>query len=64
MELKNISIAKLLKLKLDRKIAKGQLTEEEAMHMIETASKMYAIDQITDEDLEEIVVKATENIID
>jgi len=64
MNIKDISIAKLLKLKLERKIAKGQLSEDEAMDMIETAAKMYAIGQISDEEFEEIVVKSTENIID
>ena len=63
MEL-NIGVGKLLLLKLNRKINKGELTEEEANRIIDEAARMYAIERLTDEELTEIVTLALENIID
>ena len=63
MEL-NIGVGKLLLLKLNRKINKGELTEEEANRIIDEAARMYAIERVTDEELTEIVTLALENIID
>ena len=63
MEL-NIGVGKLLLLKLNRKINKGELTEEEANRIIDEAARMYAIERVTDDELTEIVTLALENIID
>ena len=63
MEL-NSGVGKLLLLKLNRKINKGELTEEEANRIIDEAARMYAIERVTDDELTEIVTLALENIID
>ena len=54
----------LLMLKLNRRIAKGALTREVADSIISDTAKLFAINQLTDEQFEEIVIKIEENIID